>query len=115
MITLLIRNTCDTPANAALQNCSMFRANRSDAAGCTEMAGAEADDLNVAEIVGGKHQEPCGVTKGAGHGRNLPRPQHAETAIIRTVEKIEPATMYPHSRGVAAKKVGSAQPTRMPL
>ena len=39
VITLLIRNTCDTPANAALQNCSMFRANRSDAAGCTEMAG----------------------------------------------------------------------------
>ena len=44
------------------------------------------------------------------HVRNM-----LETAIIRTVEKIEPATMYPHSRGVAAKKVGSAQPTRMPL
>ena len=42
------------------------------------------------------------------HVRNM-----LETAIIRTVEKIEPATMYPHSRGVAAKKVGSAQPTRI--
>ena len=37
----------------------------------------KADDLNVAEIVGGKHQEPCGDDEGAGHGRNLPRPQHA--------------------------------------
>ena len=37
----------------------------------------KADDLNVAEVVGGKHQEPCGDDEGAGHGRNLPRPQHA--------------------------------------
>ena len=43
------------------------------------------------------------------HVRNM-----LETAI-RTVEKIEPATMYPHNRGVGAKKVGRAQPTRMPL
>ncbi len=44
------------------------------------------------------------------HVRNM-----LETAIMRTVEKIEPATMYPHSRGVGAKKVGRAQPTRIPL
>ena len=94
----------------------MFRANRSVAAGCTETAGCGRlmiwilPKLQAASIRNHVVMTKGPVTAGTFHVRSMP-----EMASIRTVEKIAPATTYPHSRGVGAKKVGRAHPTRMPL